>query len=186
MFSIDPNNFKVNDLRTYDVKWSLEPELKDPSKRTILNYGQLMEVRKGAFAENTAYKVTATIEYKSLGALKASSSISFDTKAPPKGGSVSIQPIEGVLGQPFTIQCNGWRSNNAPVVYNVYTTDDVRGTQRADQINQAGPIPITELFQFRITRNTPILVEVTDDSGERYEKLLKVTVSLDEKWKNFQ
>ena len=57
-----------------------------------------MEVKKGAFAENTAYKVTAMIRYKSLGALKATSTVSFDTKAPPKGGTVSIQPIEGVLG----------------------------------------------------------------------------------------
>jgi hypothetical protein len=146
----------------YDVDWTITPELDDPAKRQVINYGQLMEVEKGAFSENTEYIVSVKIQFLSLPVLQASNMISFLTQAPPKGGTVNIQPTEGVLGQPFTILAQGWTSQNSPIVYNVYTTRDANGLTRQSLINQSGPLDITEIFQFKITKTTPVQVEVTD------------------------
>jgi hypothetical protein len=64
----------------------------------------------------------------------------------------------------------------------VYTTSDAQGLIKKAQINQRGPISITELFQFKITRTTPIQVEVTDSSGEKKVFLLFTRISLERKW----
>lgn len=90
IFSIDPVNFSVNDLRMYQVTWTLEPELQNPQMRNVLQYGQLMEIQRKAFAENTDYTVTATIMYRSLKVLTAKQTVQFATKAPPKNGNVKI------------------------------------------------------------------------------------------------
>jgi hypothetical protein len=45
----------------YDVEWTITPELEDTSKRQVINYGQLMEIEKGAFKENTEYVVSVKI-----------------------------------------------------------------------------------------------------------------------------
>jgi hypothetical protein len=50
----------------YDVVWTVTPELEDPQKRQVINYGQLMEIEKGAFAENTEYFVSVKIQFLSL------------------------------------------------------------------------------------------------------------------------
>jgi hypothetical protein len=80
--------------------------------RSVLEAGQLMKVQRKAFTENTDYVVSAKIQYRSLDVLMAKKTITFSTKAPPKGGSVKIQPEKGVIGQPFTIICENWSSEN--------------------------------------------------------------------------
>ena len=42
LFYLEPINFDIDDLRDYDVEWTLEPELHDPTKRSILSYGKIM------------------------------------------------------------------------------------------------------------------------------------------------
>jgi hypothetical protein len=71
---------------------------------------------------------------------------------------------------------------NAPIVYNVYTTRDANGLTRQSLINQSGPLDITEIFQFKISKTTPVQVEVTDSSGEKVIFLLFTRISLDEEW----
>jgi hypothetical protein len=103
--------------------------------RSVLQFGQLMEVQRKAFNENTDYTVSAKIQYQSLKVVQAKKTIKFATKAPPKGGKVKIQPEKGVIGQPFTIVCENWSSDNGPIVYNVYTTSDAQGLIKKAQIN---------------------------------------------------
>ena len=71
IFSIDPINFQTNDLRMYEVTWTIDPELENPQMRSVLQFGQLMEVQRKAFKENTDYTVSAKIEYRSLKVLTA-------------------------------------------------------------------------------------------------------------------
>ena len=66
--------------------------------RSVLQNGQLMEVQRKAFNENTDYTVSVRIKYTSMDGLTTQKSIKFSTKAPPKGGSVKIQPEKGVIG----------------------------------------------------------------------------------------
>lgn len=59
-----------------------------------------------------------------------------------------------------------WTSLNPPMTYNVYNTYDIEGSRRGLIINTEGPVPIEDVFKFEATRINPIIVEVTDSSGE--------------------
>ena len=66
VFSLTNANFNINDLRNYNVEWTLEPDLFDYTQRTVLQYGKIMQVVKGAFEPNTEYTVTVTATHKAL------------------------------------------------------------------------------------------------------------------------
>ena len=89
--------------------------------------------------------------------------------APPVGGKVTVSPLEGFVGDEFTIVLTGWTSDNLPIEYNVYDTFDTDGFRKGTIINTEGPIPVEEAFTFVATRTTPIIVQVFDASTETLE-----------------
>ena len=77
LFYLEPVNFDVDDIRDYDVGWSLEPELLDRSNRTVLSYGQIMQVVRGSYEENTEYTVSLTVTSLKLARLSQTSTVTF-------------------------------------------------------------------------------------------------------------
>ena len=61
---------------------------------------------------------------KKLVKLSDIKTVEFKTLAPPVGGSVQINPLQGYIGETFTVSLNGWTSANLPIEYNVYTSID--------------------------------------------------------------
>ena len=88
LFYMEPINFSADDIRNYEVTWTLEPELDDPTQRSILSYGKIMQVIRGSYAPNTDYTVTLTVTNTDLAKLSATKTIQFSTLAPPTPGTV--------------------------------------------------------------------------------------------------
>lgn len=124
LFYLEAQNFAIDDIYEYEVEWQLEPELEDPNTRSVLSGGRVMQVLKGSYAKNTDYKVTLTVTSKQLKKLKNVQSVAFATLAPPVGGSVQVNPLQGYIGDKFTVILQDWTSANLPIEYNVYTTFD--------------------------------------------------------------
>jgi len=178
LFYLEANNFAIDNIYSYDVEWTLEPELDSPDNRSVLSGGRVMQIIKGSFAENTEYTVTLTVTSKKLDKLTNTKKVKFETLAPPVGGSVQVNPLQGYVGETFTIILNDWTSANLPIEYNVYTTFDQAGSRKGLLVNDDGPVPVNEPFQFRATRTTPIIVSVFDASGETLEYTLNPQISL--------
>ena len=104
--------------------------------------------------------------------------MSFQTLAPPVGGYVQVNPLEGYIGDEFTISLKDWTSANQPIEYNVYSTYDTNGNRKGLLINENGPIPVLEEFTFVAERTTPIIVSVFDASSETLEFLLNVQITV--------
>ena len=93
-------------------------------------------------------------------------------------GTVAASPLEGFVGEEFTVTLTDWTSANLPIEYNVYSTYDEDGNRKGLLINDDGPIPVAEAFTFVPTRTTPIIVAVFDLSGETLEYPLNLQISL--------
>ena len=113
-----------------------------------------------------------------MGKLSMTETVEFKTLAPPVGGSVQINPLQGYIGDPFYIILQDWTSANLPIEYNVYTTFDQAGSRKGVLINEDGPIPANEDFVFTAQRSTPIIVSVFDASGETLEFVLNPQISV--------
>ena len=122
--------------------------------------------------------MTLTVTSKQLGKLSMTETVEFKTLAPPVGGSVQINPLQGYIGDPFYIILEDWTSANLPIEYNVYTTFDQAGSRKGVLINEDGPIPANEDFVFTAQRSTPIIVSVFDASGETLEFVLNPQISV--------
>lgn len=122
--------------------------------------------------------MTLTVTSKQLGKLSMTETVEFKTLAPPVGGSVQINPLQGYIGDPFYIILQDWTSANLPIEYNVYTTFDQAGSRKGVLINEDGPIPANEDFVFTAQRSTPIIVSVFDASGETLEFVLNPQISV--------
>ena len=122
--------------------------------------------------------MTLTVTSKQLGKLSMTETVEFKTLAPPVGGSVQINPLQGYIGDPFYIILQDWTSANLPIEYNVYTTFDQAGSKKGTLINEDGPIPANEDFVFTAKRSTPIIVSVFDASGETLEFVLNPQISV--------
>ena len=88
LFYMEPINFSADDIRNYEVTWTLEPELDDPTKRSILSYGKIMQIIRGSYAPNTDYTVTLTVTNTDLDKLSATKTVQFSTLAAPTPGTV--------------------------------------------------------------------------------------------------
>ncbi len=168
----------MDDIYEYTVDWTLSPELNDPSKRSVLSGGRVMQVIKGSYSQNTDYLVSCTVTHKKLDKLSQTRTVEFKTLAPPVGGSVQVSPLQGVVGETFTIILQDWTSANLPIEFNVYSTFDTSGNRKGLLINQDGPVPVNEEFSFQAERTTPIIVSVFDASGETLEYTLNPQISL--------
>jgi hypothetical protein len=72
--------------------------------------------------------MTVTISNKFFQGLKKSQTIEFVTKAAPYGGTVSIDPLVGVIGETeFTVELFNWESDDKPIKYQVWTAQDAGG-----------------------------------------------------------
>ena len=158
LFYLEPINFPIDNIQDYDVIWTIEPELENMGNFSVLSNGRVMQINKGKFTENTSYKVSLSVSHYKLEKLSQERSIEFQTLAPPVGGKVTVSPLEGFVGDEFTIVLNGWTSANLPIEYNVYNTFDADGSRKGALVNSAGPIPVDEPFTFVATRTTPIIV----------------------------
>ena len=104
IFTIEGVNFDSNgDMSVYEIEWTVEPEIKSSWARTTYNFGQLMEVEAGNWAENTVYTVGVNLVFKKEPNIRNYKELQFQTFAPPKGGLVSITPEFGYVGEDFTI-----------------------------------------------------------------------------------
>ena len=171
LFYLEPINFDIDKIRDYAVEWTLEPELDEPSKRSDMAYGKIMQIVRGSYAENTEYTVTLTVTDLKLAKLTTTKTQSFSTLAPPTPGTVQVQPSSGFIGSEFTVNLREWTSDNPPITYNVYNTYDINGSRKGLIIN-ADPLPVDEVFAFEATRVNPIIVAVTDSSGETLEYIM--------------
>ena len=174
---MDPINFSADDIRDYEVTWQIEPQLTDPSSRSILSYGKIMQITRGSFSENTDYTVTLTVTNIELEKLSHTKTVYFSTLAPPNPGNVQLQPASGLIGDEFSVVLREWTSDNPPITYNVYNTYDIEGTRKGLIINTEGPIPIDDVFKFEATRVNPVIVTVTDSSQEILEFTLAAQIS---------
>ena len=172
LFYLEPVNFDIDNIRDYDVVWTLEPELADPSKRSILSYGKIMQIVRGSYAGNTDYTVALSVTNLKLAKLATTKTLNFRTLAPPRPGTVQVQPSSGFIGTEFTVVLREWTSDNQPITYNVYNTYDINGSRKGLIINADGPIPVDDVFAFEATRVNPIIVAVTDSSGETLEYIM--------------
>lgn len=172
LFYLEAINFAIDDVYQYDVVWNLEPKLKKKDNQQILSGGRVMQILKGSFETNTSYKLTLSVTSKKLVKLSDIKTVEFKTLAPPVGGSVQINPLQGYIGETFTVSLNGWTSANLPIEYNVYTSIDQSGERKGALINQSGSIPVAEEFSFVAQRTSPIIVTVFDASGETLEYTL--------------
>lgn len=168
LFYLEALNFAIDDIRDYEVTWALEPALPNPSLRTVLSGGRIMQIVKGAYARNTLYTVTLTVQSKKLAKVTHTEQIEFQTKSEPVQGTISVTPFRGYVGDEFTVLLQEWSSDNLPLVYNVFSTYDTEGNRKGLLINDA-PIPISEAFTFVAERTTPIIISVSDASGETLE-----------------
>lgn len=62
--------------------------------------------------------------YKTLPDITTERNVIFTTKAIPEGGTVSINPDSGEIGDRFVIEVKDWVSDYPKVVFNVYETED--------------------------------------------------------------
>ena len=62
-----------------------------------------MQILKGSYSTNTAYEVNLEITHKQLTKLTQTHSVNFETLAPPVPGTVTVSPLEGFVGDEFTI-----------------------------------------------------------------------------------
>ena len=93
LFYLEALNFAMDDIYEYTVDWTISPELNDPSKRSVLSGGRVMQVIKGSYSQNTDYSVSCTVTHKKLDKLTQSRTVQFKTLAPPVGGSVQVSPL---------------------------------------------------------------------------------------------
>ena len=67
LFYLEPINFANDDIYDYEVVWSIEPELENMANFSILSGGgRVMQIIKGAFSENTSYKVSLSVTHLTL------------------------------------------------------------------------------------------------------------------------
>lgn len=83
-----------------------------------------MQVIKGTYSKNTLYTVTLSVTHKKLDKLTNVKEMTFQTLAPPVGGTVQVNPFQGYIGDVFTVSLADWTSANLPIEYNVYSTFD--------------------------------------------------------------
>ena len=107
--------------------------------------------------------------HKELAKVGQAKSVTFATLAPPVGGSIVVSPLQGFVGEEYTVTLSGWTSANLPIEYNVYSTLDTDGLRKGFVLNEDGAIPVDESFTFVATKTTPIIVTVFDASGETLE-----------------
>ena len=177
LFILEPLNFAIDDIYSYEVEWTLTPKLeKDVENRTVLSGGRIMQILKGSYSPNTEYEITLSVTHKKLPKLSQEYTVAFETLAPPEPGTVAVSPLEGFIGDTFTIQLKDWTSANLPIEYNVYSSYDANGQRKGLLLNADGPIPVAEPFEFIAQRTTPVIVSVFDQSGETLEFTLNLQV----------
>jgi hypothetical protein len=146
VFDIISTDFGANDLP--EITWQFTPEIRSPTKRVVSESGAKMTLNSIYLDEQTTYTVTVTVRQWDHLLPDATKSISFDTYAPPSGGSVTVQPQIAQLGDMLTIQCEGWTSDRLPIVYDAWSTSDYQGSLKGTQINESGPVPINRAMRF--------------------------------------
>lgn len=61
---------------------------------------------------------------------------------------------------------DGWSSDNAPIVFNVFTTLDDNGLRKGLMMNKGAPVSASDKFKFISKDSRPIQIEITDASNE--------------------
>ena len=165
IFTIEGVNFDSDgDMSVYEIEWTVEPEIKSSWARTTHNFGQRMEVEAGNWAENTVYTVGVNLVFKKEPNIRNYKELQFQTFAPPKGGSVSITPEFGYVGESFTISVTGFSSASA-VSFNVFNSYDWEGTLTGTQLNSR-PVAQNEPYRFTAQSEYALIVEVVNTKGE--------------------
>ena len=135
-FSIQPANFNLSDLATFDIQWKILPALISQDAITYLNESQSIQVKAGSWSNLTNYSVSAQLTFKNQSSIQATKFVKFTVFGPPTGGSVSITPMIGKVGDAYSVNVTGWVSrSNTPIYYSVYTTIDSDGVSRGAQVN---------------------------------------------------
>lgn len=101
-------------------------------------------------------------------------STSFNTSAPPSGGVVSGDPLEGVLGEKATLYVYAWETPNPPLNYLVFETLNADGTERGGLLTP-NPLPQNQTFTYNLREN-PILVVLIDNIGEATTASVKTKI----------
>lgn len=63
-FSIQPANFNISDLATFDIQWKILPALINQDAITYLNESQSIQVKAGSWSNLTNYSVSAQLTFK--------------------------------------------------------------------------------------------------------------------------
>jgi len=94
--------------------------------------------------------------YKSLEKVYTERSVTFNTRAPPSGGVITVTPDAGFVGDQFTVKLDEWVSANPPILYDVYGTLNVDGTQRGPKYTINGQMRSSQQYTFTANSVYPI------------------------------
>jgi hypothetical protein len=172
-FEIFGNNFDATgDMSIYQIDWLISPSLKESSARSTSNYGQRMTIEAGNWEENTQYTVTCMLYFQDEPSINGTSIMYFKTSAPPKGGTVTIFPDHGYIGETFLVSVDRYVDPVSAVYYNVYNSYDAEGTLRGAQLNNR-TMPITMDYRYKALSEYPVIVEVLNTMGEKVQVVLR-------------
>ena len=129
-----------------------------------------MEIAPGSWEENTKYTIDCKLFFQDEPSINGSSTMSFNTYAPPKNGTVNIFPDYGYIGDTFLIMVDGYVDKQA-VLFNVFKAEDEEGTLKGAQLNNR-TIPQTIDYRYKATSTNPVIVDVVNSIGEKSTTVL--------------
>jgi hypothetical protein len=136
-FEIVGTNFNSSsDMSIYKIDWKITPDLESPDAKTLSNFGAKMIVTQGNWLENTKYTVEVTLLFQEQPQINGSATIDFNTYAPPKNGSVQINPTYGFLGELFIVKVSDYKDPVGDIYFNVFSTYEATGLLlKGNQLN---------------------------------------------------
>jgi hypothetical protein len=75
-----------------EITWQFEPEMRSPTKRVVSESGSTMTLESIYLDEQTVYTVTVAVRQWDHLLPDATKTLTFETYAPPSGGSVTLSP----------------------------------------------------------------------------------------------
>lgn len=98
------------------------------------------------------------------------------TKRPPYGGIVKISPSSGYMTMTFTVTIINWKGEK-PIYYRIWATEEVaKDEYEPSELIVEEWISSVDDASIKLVNQNPLLVEVTDESGEFAMKQAKVKI----------
>jgi len=96
VFGIKGTNFDQSstDMTIYKITWDIKPEIKKDAI-TISDDGQFFSVAAGNWPEDSSYEISAELIFIEQPNINNTESLKFNIYAPPKNGSIEINPPHG-------------------------------------------------------------------------------------------